>query len=351
MSEQIALTEFSHGAGCGCKIAPSVLQEILHTTNPMKAYASLLVGNESNDDAAVYLLNEEQALISTTDFFLPIVDDPFIFGQIAAANAISDVYAMGGSPLMAIAILGFPVKALPIDVAQQIIEGARKICAEANIPLAGGHSIDTKEPVFGLAVNGLVHPKNLKQNNKAQSGDLLFLTKKIGAGLISTAQKRKLLQPEHQQDWLQQLTQLNKIGEPLGKISGVHAMTDVTGFGLIGHLYEMASGSNLTAHLHYQKLPLLSAARHYLGLKTIPDGTYRNWISYSTQVQFEPGVDVMEAFNILPDPQTNGGLLIAVAPDVVEEVTAVLTKEGYADFTKPIGVMKPAAEKRIVVGV
>lgn len=351
MSEPIALTEFSHGAGCGCKIAPSVLQEILHTTNPMKAYTSLLVGNESNDDAAVYLINEEQALISTTDFFLPIVDDPFTFGQIAAANAISDVYAMGGTPLMAIAILGFPVKELPLSVAQQIIEGARKICSEANIPLAGGHSIDTKEPIFGLAVNGLVHPKNLKQNNTAQAGDLLFLTKKIGAGLISTAQKRKLLQTEHQEDWLRQLTQLNSIGEVLGKISGVHAMTDVTGFGLLGHLFEMATGSNLSAKIFYNKLPLLSAARHYLRLNTIPDGTYRNWNSYSTHVRFEPGVDVMEAFNLLPDPQTNGGLLIAVNPNTVDEVKAVLVKEGYADFIEPIGEMMTAAEKRILVSI
>lgn len=349
MPNNIALTEFSHGAGCGCKIAPSVLQEILHTNNPMKSYASLLVGNESNDDAAVYLLNNEQALISTTDFFLPIVDDPFTFGQIAAANAISDVYAMGGTPLMAIAILGFPVKELPIEVAKQIIEGARRICSEANIPLAGGHSIDTKEPIFGLAVNGLVHPKNLKQNNTAQAGDYLFLTKKIGAGIISTAQKRKLLEPQHQKDWLQQLTQLNKIGEALGKISGVNAMTDVTGFGLVGHLFEMASGSNLSANINYHKIQLLDPTRQYLALKTIPDGTYRNWNSYNTQVQFEAGVDVMEAFNILPDPQTNGGLLISVSPDSAEEVKLLFKQQGYAAFLEPIGQMIPTFEKRIII--
>jgi len=345
----IALSEFAHGGGCGCKIAPAVLQQILSTDTVQGSFAKLLVGNASNDDAAVYELNDSESLISTTDFFTPIVDDPFLFGQIAAANAISDVYAMGGNPILAIAILGFPVESLPINVAQQIIEGTRKTCAAAQIPLAGGHSIDSKEPIFGLAVNGIVKTANLKRNNTSREGDYLFLTKPIGTGILSAAQKRKLLQPEHYDEWITQLTGLNNIGASLGNIEGVTAMTDVTGFGLIGHLYEMASGSGLSAELFYDKIPLLDAAKRYAAQRITPDATYRNWNAYSSEVSFEPGVNVMEAFTMLPDPQTNGGLLIAVNENSIAEVQALLTEQGYGNFLEPIGRMSQRHDKAIHV--
>jgi selenide,water dikinase len=289
------------------------------------------------------------ALISTTDFFTPIVDDAFAFGRIAGANAISDVYAMGGKPILAIAILGWPVDKLPPELAQQVLEGARSICAEAGIPLAGGHSIDTPEPVFGLSVNGLVAMGHLKQNNTAKEGDLLFLTKPIGVGILSTAQKRDVLKDEHLSLMLAQLGQLNKAGEALGKIKEVHAMTDVTGFGLLGHLIEMAEGSGLAATLSYSKLPVLAAAKEYLSQRIVPDATYRNWNSYSTKVAFAPGVNVMEAFSILPDPQTNGGLLIAVSQDAVAEVQNIFMDFGLADFTEPIGVITKPGDKIVKV--
>lgn len=349
MSTTIALTEWAHGAGCGCKIAPSVLQEILSTQTVVQPNANLLVGNESNDDAAVYLLNEKQALIATTDFFTPIVDDAFMFGRIAAANAISDVYAMGGTPILATAILGFPVDALPVTIAQAIIEGARTTCLEANIPLAGGHSIDNKEPIFGLSVNGLMHPKNLKKNNTAKDGDVLFLTKPIGTGILSTAQKRKLIQPEEETIWMNQLTQLNKIGAQLGVLHAVHAMTDVTGFGLLGHLYEMAEGSKLTASISYGALPILVAAQKYAAQNVVPDATYRNWNAYNQQVQFEPNVPVMEAFKMLPDPQTNGGLLISVSLEHAAIVSQLLEEANW--HSKPIGKMISQQEKAIIVNV
>lgn len=345
----IALTEYAHGAGCGCKIAPAVLQQILHTTTPLPGYEKLLVGNDSNDDAAVYRLNDEDALISTTDFFTPIVDDPLLFGQIAAANSISDVYAMGGNPLLAVAILGFPVETLPVSVAQRIIEGARLTCKEAGIPLAGGHSIDSREPIFGLAVNGLVKTRNLKRNNTATEADYLLLTKPIGTGILSTAQKRKQLLPEHYEAWIAQLTQLNKIGSELGVIEGVTAMTDVTGFGLLGHLHEMAVGSKLSAELYYDRLPIMEASRHYAAQRIIPDATYRNWNAYNQSVKFETGVNVMEAFNLLPDPQTNGGLLIAVKEHALLEVQRLFGEKGLNEFATPIGKMISTGEKQISV--
>jgi selenide, water dikinase len=319
-TEQVFLTQYSHGAGCGCKIAPSVLQEILKTNQPVPQFPSLLVGNASNDDAAVYDLGNGTLLISTADFFTPIVDDAFDFGRIASANAISDVYAMGGTPLMAIAILGWPVETLPASLAQQVLEGARTICKEANIPLAGGHSIDSKEPFFGLAVNGIVNKHQLKQNNTAKEGDVLLLTKPIGVGILTTAQKRKLLQPEHDGIAVKWMTKLNKEGALLATYEAVHAMTDVTGFGLLGHLIEMAEGSGLTAELTYGNIPFIEEAKIYLAQRIVPDATYRNWNSYSSKVAFESGVNVMEAFNLLPDPQTNGGLLIAVDGSAVESI-------------------------------
>jgi selenide, water dikinase len=361
----VKLTQFSRGAGCGCKIAPKVLDEILKTnisipacSNLPAAQAGLLVGNSSKDDAAAYDLGNGMALISTTDFFMPIVDDAFDFGRIASANAISDVYAMGGKPILAIAILGWPVDKLPAELAQRVLDGSRKICEEAGITLAGGHSIDSAEPIFGLSVNGLVDIKNLKKNNTAKAGDVIFITKPLGVGILSTAQKRGMIKEEHVSVMINQMVQLNKIGEALGKIEGVTAMTDVTGFGLLGHLIEMAEGSDCSAEINYSLLPVTEGAREYLSQRIVPDATYRNWNSYSAKVSFEKarkddpagrGVNVMEAFNLLPDPQTNGGLLIAVDINTIEEVKNLLKENGLENFAEPIGKFTAAAEKIILV--
>ncbi len=348
-SETIRLTQFSHGAGCGCKIAPAVLEQILQTTQTAITDSNLLVGNSSNDDAAVYNLGNGTAFISTTDFFTPIVDNAFDFGRIASANAISDVYAMGGKPILAVAVLGWPVEKLSTELAQQVLEGARAICKEAGISLAGGHSIDSPEPFFGLAVNGIVHITHLKKNNTATEGDLLLLTKPIGVGILSTAEKRNVLKEEHKGIAAAQMIQLNKIGEALGTIKGVTAMTDVTGFGLLGHLIEMAEGSGLSAELFYSKIPFLEAAKEYLAQRIVPDATYRNWNSYSSKVGFGAGVNVMEAFNLLPDPQTNGGLLIAVKEESFAAVKEILNQHQLSAFTEPIGKLIPKAEKIIQV--
>jgi len=347
--DTVKLTRYSHGGGCGCKISPAVLDTILKSSSHAPVNKRLLVGNSSKDDAAVYDLDNGMALISTTDFFMPIVDDPFSFGRIASANAISDVYAMGGKPILAIAILGWPVNTLSPELAQQVLEGARQICYEAGIPLAGGHSIDSPEPIFGLAVNGLVAIDNLKQNNTAKEGDLLFLTKPLGVGILTTAQKRDLLKEEYLDVLLKQLGKLNNVGEAMGNVEGVHAMTDVTGFGLLGHLIEMADGSELSASISYAATPVIAAAREYVAQKVGPDATFRNWNSYSSKVAFAPGVNVMEAFSILPDPQTNGGLLIAVDPASKEEVQKILSEYGLSDFTEPIGVMTAREEKTVTV--
>ncbi len=344
----IKLTQHSKGGGCGCKIAPSVLQQILQT-NEKDSFEKLLVGNESADDAAVYQLDEKTAVISTTDFFLPVVDDAFDFGRIAAANAISDVYAMGGRPLMAIAVLGWPVEKLSVAEAQRVLEGARSICKEAGIPLAGGHSIDSNDPIFGLSVTGQVEMSHLKKNNTAREGDVLFLTKPLGVGIMATAVKRALMKPEHYGAVVQQLARLNKIGEDLGKVEGVHAMTDVTGFGLLGHLVEMTEGSGLSAELYYSRIKKIPRLEEYLQLKTIPDATSRNWNSYSNKIGFEKGVNVMEAFNLLPDPQTNGGLLVAVNKNAVAAVQSLMKENGLEDFIEPIGMMIPKNEKTILV--
>ncbi|MCW3080964.1 selenide, water dikinase SelD [Segetibacter sp.] len=349
MSENIKLTQYSHGGGCGCKIAPSVLAEILNSQFAFPDNKNLLVGNHSKDDAAVYDLGNGTAVISTTDFFMPIVNDPFDFGRIASANAISDVYAMGGKPIMAIAILGWPIDKLPASVAQKVLEGSRSICAEAGIPLAGGHSIDAPEPIFGLAVTGMVNIENLKQNNTAKEGDLLFITKRLGVGIVSTAQKRELITEEHFASLLKQLTQLNSLGEKFGKIKGVNAMTDITGFGLLGHLTEMAEGSGLTAEIVYDKLPIIDGAKDYLAKKVVPGATNRNWNSISDGVIFDGSIDQQEAINLLADPQTNGGLLISVSADSVKEVETLLTENGYAAFSKPIGKMIKSSEKVIMV--
>ena len=349
MSETIKLTQFSHGAGCGCKIAPQLLDEILKSNFAQPDHKNLLVGNHSKDDAAVYDLGNGQALISTTDFFMPIVDDAFDFGRIASANAISDVYAMGGKPILAIAVLGWPINKIPPDVARRVIEGSRSICAEAGIPLAGGHSIDTIEPMFGLSVSGLVDINHLKKNNTAKEGDLLFITKKLGVGILSTAQKRDLLLPEHLKIMVQQMTTLNKVGEAIGKIKGVNAMTDVTGFGLMGHLIEMAEGSGLTAQLEYDKILFAQGVKGYLTQKCVPGGTIRNWSSYGHKAKFSPHINYEEAINTLPDPQTNGGLLISVSEKSAGELIKVLNSFGLDEFTTPIGKMVSIETNSIIV--
>ena len=349
--EEYKLTAYSRGAGCGCKIAPAILEQILQGNNLLLTDKNLIVGNESRDDAAVYNIGNGQAIISSADFFMPVVDDAFHFGRIASANAISDIYAMGGKPLMAIAILGWPVNTLPATLAQKVLEGAREICGKAGIPLAGGHSIDSTEPIFGLSVTGVLSVENLKKNNSAREGDLLFLTKPIGTGILTTAQKRGAISNEHAAIMIQQMALLNKIGELAGKIKLVNAMTDVTGFGLLGHLVEMAEGSGLSAELYYSRLPVIEGAREYLAQKIVPDATFRNWNNYSAKVSFEKGVNVMEAFSLLPDPQTNGGLLLSVSEEGSKEVIDLLKQHGYVDFIEPIGKMTAKAEKVILVKI
>nr|MBC7614318.1 selenide, water dikinase SelD [Pseudopedobacter sp.] len=318
--EDIKLTQYSHGAGCGCKISPAVLDKILHSGIKYEADKNLLVGNDTRDDAAAYDLGNGMALISTTDFFMPIVDDAFDFGRIASANAISDVYAMGGKPVLAIAILGWPIDKLAPEVAQKVLEGARSICAEAGITLAGGHSIDCPEPVFGLAVNGMVDIKNLKQNSTATAGCKLYLTKALGVGILTTAQKKGILKSEHADIAPKSMSKLNNIGEVIGKLDYVKAMTDVTGFGLLGHLSEMCEGSNLQAEIDFTKVPKLTVIDEYLDQKSIPGGTNRNWDSYSHKI----GEITQRQKYILADPQTSGGLLVAVEPEFAASFEVLL---------------------------
>lgn len=318
------LTQYSHGAGCGCKISPKVLDTILKSADLPVADPRLLVGNLNRDDAAVYDLGNGEAVISTTDFFMPIVDDAFDFGRIASVNAISDVYAMGGTPLLAIAILGWPVDKLPAEVANEVLEGARAACKDAGIMLAGGHSIDSPEPIFGLAVTGRVQKENLRTNGGAKDGDVLFLTKPLGVGILSTAQKRGLLSEEDKNIGRDSMVKLNSIGEELARLDSVHAITDVTGFGLLGHLSEMCEASGLNAQLHSTDIPIIPQARHYLELKAVPGGTKRNWDSYGHKV----GEISDDHRNLFCDPQTSGGLLIAVAQNAANEVSSLLAEHG-----------------------
>ncbi|QHV97234.1 selenide, water dikinase SelD [Spirosoma endbachense] len=351
----VKLTQYSHGAGCGCKISPKILDQILHnrTTSPMGQgsnpasvqpnYANLLVGNDSRDDAAVLDLGTGEAIISTTDFFMPIVDDAFDFGRIASANAISDVYAMGGEPIMAIAILGWPLDKLPPDVAGQVIEGARAVCLEAGIPLAGGHSIDSPEPIFGLAVTGRVRIDHLKQNNTATEGCRLYLTKPLGVGILTTAQKKGILKPEHANLAPAQMAKLNSFGAVLGKLPYVKALTDVTGFGLLGHLTEMAEGSGLSAVIAFDDVPRLPFVEEYLAKKSFPGGTVRNWDSYGHKI-----AELTETQRyILADPQTSGGLLIAVEPNSTAEFERVAAENGFA--LQSFGELVEQREKVIYV--
>ena len=338
MTDKIKLTQYSHGAGCGCKISPKILDEILESSFSMPDNNKLLVGNHSKDDAAVYDIGNGKALISTTDFFMPIVDDPYNFGRIASANAISDVYAMGGDPILAIAILGWPINTIPPAVAKRVIEGSRSICMEAGIPLAGGHSIDSPEPIFGLAVNGLVDIANLKQNNTAKEGDLLFLTKKIGVGILTTAEKKNLLKEEHATLAANQMMVLNKAGAVFSKMDSVHSMTDVTGFGLLGHLIEMAEGSGLSAEIDFNAVPLITDMLvDYVTNGCVPGGTNRNWDSYGQRVKIKN----TEAFelqkNILSDPQTSGGLLVAVDKTTASLFQELMKEVGLGEYSNPIG--------------
>ena len=337
MSDSVRLTQYSHGAGCGCKIAPKVLEEILSLAGKAAPSDRLLVGNDSKDDAAVYDLGDGQAVISTTDFFMPIVDDPFDFGQIASVNAISDVYAMGGRPLMAIAVLGWPLEKLPPAVAGRVLEGSRAACQRAGIPLAGGHSIDAPEPIFGLAVTGQVAVEQLKRNDGAEVGCELFLTKPLGVGLVTTAQKRGLTKDVDIARAVEQMTTLNDIGCRLSTLPGVKAMTDVTGFGLLGHLAEMCEGSNVSAVIESAKVARLPNTDHYIAEECTPGGTDRNYDSYGHHIS--PLTDAQRA--LLCAPRTSGGLLVAVSPDGLTAFDEVSAELGLESFGQIIEATEP----------
>lgn len=346
MNDPIRLTQYSHGAGCGCKLSPAVLDRILsgHTSAPVR---DLLVGNDARDDAGALDLGDGRALLTTTDFFMPIVDDPGSFGQIAAANAISDIYAMGGTPVMAIAILGWPVDTLAPEVASEVIAGARKTCADAGVALAGGHSIDSPEPIFGLSVNGLVAIENLKRNGGARAGDLLYLTKAIGVGILATAQKKGVLRAEDADVGAQSMMKLNSIGEVLGKLDGVHAMTDITGFGLLGHLGEMCRASGVHAVVDPAAVPTLTDLGYYLERGAIPGGTTRNWESYGSTIEGGDGA----TRTLLCDPQTSGGLLIAVSPESRDTVEQCLIDADLNDMAQPIGFLKESSDAQICISI
>ncbi|NUQ24537.1 MAG: selenide, water dikinase SelD [Saprospiraceae bacterium] len=339
------LTQYSHGAGCGCKISPKVLDTILKNQSEKLFYPNLLVGNEERDDAAVLELGDGTAVVSTTDFFMPIVDDPEDFGRIASVNAISDVYAMGGTPILAIAILGWPINQIPAEVANLVVEGSRKACAEAGIPLAGGHSIDSPEPIFGLAVTGRLEVANLKKNGGATPGCSLFLTKSLGVGILTTAQKKGKLLPEHHVLARNSMVKLNKIGEAFGRLPYVKAMTDVTGFGLLGHLSEMCEAGGVSAEVDFEKVPVLDRAiiSHYLRENCVPGGTHRNWDSYGHKI----GPLGDDQRHLLCDPQTSGGLLVAVEDDFISEFLAVTKDAGY-DLTS-FGRITPRRESLVFV--
>lgn len=346
----IKLTQYSHGAGCGCKISPKILEEILQTSEAAPLMQKLWVGNDSRDDAAVFEVGQDQAVISTTDFFMPIVDDPFDFGRIAAANSISDIYAMGGDPLMAISILGWPISKITPQYAREVVEGGRSICAEAGIPLAGGHSIDSPEPIFGLAVTGMVTRDRLKRNNTAKTGNKLYLTKPLGVGILSTAQKQGKLKIEHANIARDNMVRLNCAGQALSKLPGVCAVTDVTGFGLLGHLSEMCEGSGLSAILTMENIPLLPHIDYYVEQDCIPGGTNRNWDSYGHKI----GKISEYQRRVLCDPQTSGGLLVAVDEATEETMLRILHEEEHVseDCLKPVGHLVPgnANQPLITVG-
>ncbi len=325
----IKLTSFSHGGGCGCKIAPGILAEILKSSSGFPVPKELMVGIETADDAAVYKLNDEQALIATTDFFMPIVDDPFDFGRIAATNAISDIYAMGGTPIMALALLAMPIDKLPIDIIGKIIKGGETVCGEAGIPIAGGHTIDSVEPIYGLVVMGLVHPSKVKRNADARAGDKLILGKPLGVGILSAALKKDQLDAAGYATMIDSTTKLNRPGIALSNMSGVHAITDVTGFGLLGHTLEMSRGAGLTAKLKMAKVPLLSNVQKLAEAGFITGASGRNWAGYGHDVVLADSITPVQQA-LLTDPQTSGGLLVACDADCVDEVLALFAREGFA---------------------
>ncbi|HEU4853360.1 MAG TPA: selenide, water dikinase SelD [Telluria sp.] len=344
--QKIKLTSFSHGGGCGCKIAPGVLSEILKNSTGFPVPKELMVGIETADDAAVYKLNDEQALIATTDFFMPIVDDPFDFGRIAATNAISDVYAMGGTPIMALALVGMPINKLPIETIGQIIKGGETICAEAGIPIAGGHTIDSVEPIYGLVVLGLVHPSKVKRNADARAGDVLVLGKPLGVGVLSAAFKKYALDAEGYAAMIENTTKLNKPGRLLADMPGVHAMTDITGFGLLGHLLELARGAGLTVRLDMSRIPLLPGVEQLASDGFFTGASGRNWDAYGKDVTLAPTIRPAQQA-LLTDPQTSGGLLVSCDPAAVDEVLALFAREGFANAAV-IGEMA-AGEPRVTV--
>ncbi|TKB56214.1 selenide, water dikinase SelD [Ferrimonas aestuarii] len=343
MTQEIKLTEYSHGAGCGCKISPKVLDTLLATQLTPMSDERLIVGNDSRDDAAVYDLDGNTGIISTTDFFMPIVDDPFTFGRIAATNAISDIYAMGGKPMMAIAIFGWPIKLLSPEVGQQVIEGGRAACRDAGILLAGGHSIDAPEPIFGLAVTGQVALTDLKRNDTATAGSTLYLTKPIGIGILTTAQKQKKLAPEHSDIAVDAMCLMNKVGAELAQIQGVSAMTDVTGFGLAGHLIEMCEGGKVSAEINLAEIPLLDQVDHYLSQGCVPGGSSRNFESYGHKL---PQLSDRSR-TLLCDPQTSGGLLVAVEDHAKDQVESLLAAQGLGIHA--IGKLHPQQDQLIKV--
>ncbi|MDE1179693.1 selenide, water dikinase SelD [Paraburkholderia sp.] len=335
------LTSLSHGGGCGCKIAPGVLSDLLKRAAPLPMFADLLVGNETSDDAAVYRLNDEQAIVATTDFFMPIVDDPYDFGRIAATNALSDVYAMGGKPILALALVGMPINVLPHDVIAAILRGGEDVCAQAGIPVAGGHSIDSVEPIYGLAAIGVVHPQRVKRNAGARAGDVLVLGKPLGVGVLSAALKKNRLGDAGYAEMLAATTQLNRPGTALAALSGVHALTDVTGFGLLGHTLEIARASGLCARLRYDALPWLSGVEAFAADGVFTGASGRNWASYGERIQLAatlPGI----AQTLLTDPQTSGGLLVSCAAEAVDDVLAIFRADGF-DRACVIGEMRDGA--------
>jgi len=341
------LTSLSHGGGCGCKIAPGVLSEILKQTKSMAMPPQLLVGIETADDAAVYQLNDEQALIATTDFFMPIVDDPYDFGRIAATNAISDVYAMGGTPIMALALVGMPINVLPLETIGLILKGGDSVCAEAGIPIAGGHTIDSVEAIYGLVVMGLVHPKNVKRNADAKAGDVLVLGKPIGVGVLSAALKKDQLDADGYRRMIETTTKLNKPGTELAVLPGVHALTDITGFGLAGHSLEMARGANLGIRIEWAKVPLLPGVRELAAQGMVTGASGRNWAGYGADVSLPDEFAAADRV-LLTDPQTSGGLLVSCAPEVANDVLALFKRHGF-HAAAVIGEVTLESSGRIVV--
>jgi len=320
----VKLTQYSHGAGCGCKISPKLLESILQSSREKIDFPELLVGNESKDDAAAFDLGNGTSVLSTTDFFMPIVDDPFTFGRIAATNAISDIYAMGGKPVMAISIFGWPINLLDAEVAAAVIDGGRSVCEEAGIPLAGGHSIDSPEPIFGLAVTGIAQNKDIKRNDTAEAGCQLFLTKPIGIGILTTAQKNKKIEEGHIDVAIEAMCTLNKIGAEIAQLEGVTALTDVTGFGLLGHLSEVCEGSQISAKVYFDDVPLLENVKKYRAMECVPGGSHRNFESYGHKIS----AMTREQQEILCDAQTSGGLLCVVRNNAVDDFLAITKSSG-----------------------